>query len=582
MRRTSSHTLLLLLVSSLIVGLSSTDSVAQVERLTTSADGTEANGYSFSVDASDDGKFVVFDSYATNLVTGIESRARHIYLKNTVTGEVTLVTKGVDGKPANAASERPHISADGRFVVYDSNASNLVEGDTNGFRDIFLFDRDTGVTEKISRGGDGSATNEDSWESDVSDDGQTVVFSSFATNVVPNDTNKFRDIFTLDRATATVSRINLTATGKQSEGGRSRLPSMSGDGKFVAFVSQATNLASGVGGDVHVLLCDVAKRSSITVSSSARVNTSPVISGDGRFVVYLSQRDLNPPHIMLFDRVTSGTKRWRVDVSSDGVQGTGISLAPVISRSGRYAAFVSYSKELSSELGTDPGIFVHDKEHKATGSVRVGSGVAVAGEVGPLAFSNKDARILFISDASNLVKSDMNARPDVFSTDVVVDFCPSDPAKVEPGLCGCGKDDGDSDKDGTVDCKDECPNDSKKNAAGACGCGVADSDADGDGIADCIDSCPNDPEKQYPGVCGCGAADVDSDRDGRYDCEESCPQDPNKTSPGICGCGKSDKDSVAVMLRTTQTEMVSSTASQPQLQHRHLHQLSELGVVFFG
>ena len=123
-----------------------------------------------------------------------------------------------------------------------------------------------------------------------------------------------------------------------------------------------------------------------------------------------------------------------------------------------------------------------------------------------------------------------------------VDKCPSDPNKTAPGACGCGKPETDSDGDRVPDCIDKCPSDPHKTAPGVCGCGAADTDSDGDGVANCKDLCPNDPAKSNPGVCGCGASDTDSDGDGTPDCTDNCPNDPAKTSPGVCGCGVRDSD----------------------------------------
>jgi hypothetical protein len=123
------------------------------------------------------------------------------------------------------------------------------------------------------------------------------------------------------------------------------------------------------------------------------------------------------------------------------------------------------------------------------------------------------------------------------------DGCPDDPAKTDPGICGCGIADTDSDGDGTADCNDQCPDDSDKVVPGQCGCGVADADADGDGVANCNDGCVSDPNKTEPGQCGCGTPDTDSDGDGTADCNDGCPDDPAKTDPGICGCGIADTDS---------------------------------------
>ncbi len=124
-----------------------------------------------------------------------------------------------------------------------------------------------------------------------------------------------------------------------------------------------------------------------------------------------------------------------------------------------------------------------------------------------------------------------------------LDGCPTDPDKIDPGVCGCATPDDDSDGDGTLDCNDGCPADPGKTAPGDCGCGVSDTDTDGDGAADCIDGCPDDYNKTEPGICGCGTSDADSDNDGTADCQDGCPGDPDKIDPGVCGCGISDVDS---------------------------------------
>ncbi|MGA1824074.1 MAG: PQQ-binding-like beta-propeller repeat protein [bacterium] len=145
------------------------------------------------------------------------------------------------------------------------------------------------------------------------------------------------------------------------------------------------------------------------------------------------------------------------------------------------------------------------------------------------------------------------------------DNCPDDPYKVEPGECGCGIADIDTDEDGTLDCNDSCPHDPEKAIPGICGCGVPDIDSDNDGTLDCIDNCPNDPSKTEPGICGCGTPDSDNDGDGVLNCNDNClniynpdqlnsdndeagdacdgcPNDPYKTEPGIYGCGTLDTD----------------------------------------
>lgn len=123
------------------------------------------------------------------------------------------------------------------------------------------------------------------------------------------------------------------------------------------------------------------------------------------------------------------------------------------------------------------------------------------------------------------------------------DECPDDPEKIKIGTCGCGIKDTDSDNDTVPDCNDECPSNPDKLEAGICGCDLPDSDRDGDEIMDCDDKCPDDPDKQYVGKCGCGTPETgDSDNDGTDDCIDACPLDPKKTETGECGCGIADED----------------------------------------
>ncbi len=130
--------------------------------------------------------------------------------------------------------------------------------------------------------------------------------------------------------------------------------------------------------------------------------------------------------------------------------------------------------------------------------------------------------------------------------DAATDECPEDPAKLEPGRCGCGTPETDSDGDQTPDCVDECDDDPVKTVEGECGCGVEEdtSDVDGDEVIACIDGCPEDPAKTEPGECGCGIDEQtdDSDDDGAIDCLDACPDDPAKVEAGACGCGMPDTE----------------------------------------
>ena len=146
--------------------------------------------------------------------------------------------------------------------------------------------------------------------------------------------------------------------------------------------------------------------------------------------------------------------------------------------------------------------------------------------------------------------SDLNHNniPDCLEPDM--DLCPDDPDKTMPGICGCGVADTDENSSTVPDCletdMDLCPEDPEKTTPGICGCGVPDVDSDGDGVYVCHDACDDDSTKVQEGICGCGVADVDSDGDGTMDCQDACPKDANKIESGICGCGYLDEgDNIA-------------------------------------
>ncbi len=154
--------------------------------------------------------------------------------------------------------------------------------------------------------------------------------------------------------------------------------------------------------------------------------------------------------------------------------------------------------------------------------------------------------------------SNNNGVPDCFEDKIhhdSEDLCPDDPDKTEPGLCGCGTEDKDSNSDTIPDCIEEkinpqtidkCPDNPDKTLPGICGCDKPDTDNDNDGIPDCLDKCPDDPEKVLPGICGCDESDELDEITGLPSClmdeDDLCPGDPDKTDPGVCGCGLADDD----------------------------------------
>jgi Tol biopolymer transport system component len=156
---------------------------------------------------------------------------------------IERVSVGPNGVEGNNDSLFPAISAHGRFVAFESDAANLEPNDTNGSSDVFVRDRQTGRTTRVSVGAGGAQGNAGSIGAGISADGRYVTFDSNATNLVPGDTNDLGDVFVHDRQTSRTTRVSVTARGAQAAGGNSANPAISADGQHVAFNSHAANLA---------------------------------------------------------------------------------------------------------------------------------------------------------------------------------------------------------------------------------------------------------------------------------------------------------------------------------------------------
>src|SRR3990170_4575657 len=215
------------------------------ERASVSTAGAQGDAISGYPAISGDGRYVAFRSAASNLVPGDDNAVQDIFVHDRQTGATERVSVTSAGGQATNYSDEPAISGDGRYVAFRSPATNLVAADTNALSDVFVHDRQTGATERVSvtsAGGQGSGGH--SYEPSVSDDGRYVAFRSRATNLVAGDTNGTDDVFVRDRQTGVTVRVSVDSSGVQGNGG-SYEPSVSGDGRYVAFRSVASNLVPG-------------------------------------------------------------------------------------------------------------------------------------------------------------------------------------------------------------------------------------------------------------------------------------------------------------------------------------------------
>jgi Tol biopolymer transport system component len=202
-------------------------------------------GYSIFPSISSTGRFVAFQSTARNLVTGAIGDGANIYVRDRQAKKTILVSRGLGGSPINLGSSDPAISADGRFVAFDSNSSNLVPGDTNDIDDVFVYDMQSGKTTRVSVATNGEQGNDVSLYPSISADGRFVVFHSYATNLVPGDTNHALDIFMHDLRTGTTTRISVSSSGAQANDDSGYHFAIAPQGDKVAFESAATNLVPG-------------------------------------------------------------------------------------------------------------------------------------------------------------------------------------------------------------------------------------------------------------------------------------------------------------------------------------------------
>ena len=327
-------------------------------------------------------------------------------------------------------------SADGNVVAFWSSASNLVSGDTNGWADVFVHDRSTGLTDRVSVDSAGGEGNLQSTSATISTDGRFVVFVSGASNLVTGDKNGYADVFVHDRTTKITERVSVDSAGKEgnnASGGGSDPVSISADGRYVAFTSDASNL---VVGDTNVFrdvfVHDRTNRTTVRVSVDSTGAQAKLgghcgaISADGNVVAFYSASpdlvasDTNLTFDAFVHELTSGITE-RVSVDSSEAEGTNSSNAAAIAISpdGSRVVFVSYAINLvSGDTNGFQDIFLRDRSAGTTELVSVdSSGVQTNRDSwGPT--MSADARfIAFVSMATNLVVGDTNGWNDVFVHD---------------------------------------------------------------------------------------------------------------------------------------------------------------------
>ena len=412
-------------------------------RVSVSSSGAQGDYSSFATGISARGRYVSFSSDATTLVKGDTNGKRDAFVHDRLTGKTTRVSVSSTGAESHCSdpfgcSSAVGITGDGRYVAIVSDASDLVPGDTNEASDVFIHDRRTGETTRVSisdrglqgSGGIGGAA--------ISRDGRYVAFTSDASNLVAGDTNGAADVFVRDlREAGRTTRVGVDNHGRQTNrGSYSWYPALSAHGRYIAFTSSASNLvAHDTNSLADVFVRDLRTGSTTRVSVSSRGrqaggdrsrngSNAPSISANGRYVAFhsaasnLVRGDTNRAFdIFVHDRKTHQTHR--VSVSSRGRQANAESFGPEsISPDGRYVAFGSLASNIvAGDANDTTDVFVYDRR---TGGVILASrntrgeqgNDGSANAVG--AFSADNAFLAFSSWSSNLVDGDTNGGPDAF------------------------------------------------------------------------------------------------------------------------------------------------------------------------
>lgn len=334
---------------------------------------------------SANGRYVVFQSDAKNLVTGDTNRAVDVFLRDRGSGVTTRVSLSNSGRQANGPSGFATISADGRYVAFQSLASNLVRGDTNRMSDVFVRDLATGKTTRVSLNSRGRQARCnlgfcESTEPVLSAHGRYVAFESSATNLVPHDTNRLGDVFVRDRRTGRTIRVSVDSHGRQGGGDRtnsgSNAPAISANGRYVAFHSADSNLVRGDTNRVFdIFVHDLRTRRTTRVSvgddgtqANAESLGPPSISSDGRYVAFASLAsnlvagDANDiTDVFVRDLKTRHT--YLASLGNDDHQGDDGSWpgGVAFSTNDRYLAFSSWAGNLvAGDTNVVPDAFVRD------------------------------------------------------------------------------------------------------------------------------------------------------------------------------------------------------------------------------
>ncbi|MCA9137062.1 MAG: VCBS repeat-containing protein, partial [Planctomycetales bacterium] len=330
-------------------------STGDIERVSVNNDGIEADSSSYYPSISTDGRFVAFESAADNLVPG-DTTFTDVFVFDRSTRSIERVSVSHTGLQVDGNSGGPSISGDGRFVAFASSATNLVAGDTNAESDIFVYDRLNATTKRISVGNGGEEANDYSLAPSINANGNFVTFESNASNLVSGDTNQRRDVFAYDLSAGFLERISVSSAGVEGNdssyiGGSNTSPrAITADGQFVVFDSNASNLIDGDASNQGGVF--VHNRWTNEIEFIAQ-GGSASISDDGRYIVFLSYASTLVPgdsngrtDIFVFDRLSKAIVRVNVNEFGEEAANAIFTWKPSISSDGLFITFISSAENL--------------------------------------------------------------------------------------------------------------------------------------------------------------------------------------------------------------------------------------------
>ena len=335
-----------------------------------------------------------------------------------------------NGEEGDSSSGGAVLSGDGRFAAFDSNASNLVPGDTNNQEDVFVRDRQTGTTERVSLASDGAqALDGRSRFSFISENGRFVAFSSEAENLVPGDNNGLEDVFVHDRETGETERVTVATDGTQANGA-SECPWVSADGRYVTFCSGASNLVSGDdNGEFDVFVRDRQTGTTVRASEAAdgidgndSSGGNGVLTPDGRYVLFdsdasnLIEDDANDSDdVFLKDLLTGAVELISLDSSGQQANMGSGAERQSFGMDGRLVIFASDAQLAPGDDNEESDIYVRDRQLGTTSLVSIGEGGDTSDGRSDFAVISANGLVAaFRSQAENLVPDDTNGVNDVF------------------------------------------------------------------------------------------------------------------------------------------------------------------------